>query len=100
MSHQDFLLSRGYSVNVHEEAFVKWASGWQRVSIPFSDLAGHTEESFRKLVEKREEKETDFFHEPESQPLEMQFPLLAKFTKWIDSHARCSVCLKQGDACD
>ena len=65
MSHQDFLLSRGYSISAHEEAFVKWISGWQRVSISFSDLAGHTEESFRKLVEKIEGKETsDFFSEP------------------------------------
>ncbi len=67
MAISDFLLQHGFAISAHEEAFVQWQYGWKRVEIPFSMLAGHTLESFKELMKKKDwlaENPQDFFDEP------------------------------------
>jgi hypothetical protein len=45
-SIQDLLVSLGYAIDQEQGHFSKWHTGWQFITIPFSELAGHTVASF------------------------------------------------------
>lgn len=49
-SIQEFLLSQGFTVNESQYTFSMWRSGYLRIEIPFSALAGHTVESFQRIA--------------------------------------------------
>jgi len=46
-SIQDLLVSTGFTVDQEQGQFSKWHTGWQFISIPFAELAGHTVGSFK-----------------------------------------------------
>lgn len=52
-SIQDFLLSLGFSIDQDQGQFLKWETGWQHVTIPFSELAGHTVFTFMEKARNR-----------------------------------------------
>jgi hypothetical protein len=45
-SIQDFLIAKGFSIDQEQGHFSKWNSGWQFVTIPFVELAGHSVPTF------------------------------------------------------
>jgi hypothetical protein len=52
-SIQDLLVSLGFTIDQEQGHFSKWSTGWQFVTIPFSELAGHTIASFIEKARRR-----------------------------------------------
>jgi len=52
-SIQELLVSTGFTVDQEQGQFSKWHTGWQFISIPFAELAGHTVGSFREKAKRR-----------------------------------------------
>lgn len=45
-SIQDFLAAIGFSIDQDQHRFSKWTEDQQQISIPFSELSGHTVTTF------------------------------------------------------
>ena len=43
-------MQHGYTISESEESFVRWRTGWCRIEIPFSVLAGHTLGTFQRMA--------------------------------------------------
>ena len=52
-SIQDLLVSAGFTIDQEQEQFSKWYTGWQLISIPFIELAGHTVTTFVQKARRR-----------------------------------------------
>ena len=52
-SIQDLLVSVGFTIDQEQGQFSKWHTGWQFISIPFVELAGHTVTSFAQKARRR-----------------------------------------------
>ena len=46
-SIQDWLVARGFQVDLTSQAFFQWTNDYQKVSIPFTELMGHTLNTFK-----------------------------------------------------
>ena len=52
-SIQDLLVSAGFTIDQEQGQFSKWHTGWQFISIPFVELAGHTVLTFMQKARRR-----------------------------------------------
>jgi len=52
-SIQDFLLAIGFSIDQDQNQFSKWTADQQHISIPFSELSGHTVTTFFGKAQRR-----------------------------------------------
>ena len=52
-SIQDLLVSIGFTIDQEQGQFSKWHTGWQFISIPFAELAGHTVSTFMQKARRR-----------------------------------------------
>ncbi len=52
-SIQDLLVSTGFTIDQEQGQFSKWHTGWQFISIPFMELAGHTVSTFVQKARRR-----------------------------------------------
>lgn len=52
-SIQDLLVSTGFTIDHEQGQFSKWHTGWQFISIPFIELAGHTVTTFVQKARRR-----------------------------------------------
>ena len=52
-SIQDLLVSAGFTIDQEQGQFSKWYTGWQFISIPFVELAGHTVTTFMQKARRR-----------------------------------------------
>jgi len=52
-SIQDFLAAVGFSIDLDQNQFSKWTADQQQISIPFSELSGHTVTTFLGKAQRR-----------------------------------------------
>ena len=52
-SIQDLLISTGFTIDQEQSQFSKWHTGWQFITIPFVELAGHTVSTFIQKARRR-----------------------------------------------
>lgn len=53
-SIQEWLIARGFQVDLTAQTFFRWTNDYQKVSIPFTELMGHTLNTFKQKATRKE----------------------------------------------